>query len=102
MHAIDVPVLAGYKLLSLKLVNLRVMAGPVATVMFSERKNDLKLLNPEHYKFNKSNVGFQAGVGIDVAKFTLDARYESGLNKINKNFNQRNNLFQLSLGLKLL
>lgn len=69
------------------MVNLRVMAGPIATVMLTERKNDLKVLNPEHYKFNKSNVGFQVGIGIDVARFTFDARYESGLSKINKNFN---------------
>lgn len=102
LHGIDIPLLAGYKLLSLKLVNLRIMAGPVATLALKEQKNDLKKLNPEHYQFDKSNLGLQAGVGIDVANLTLDVRYESGLNAINDSFKQRNSLFQLSLGIKLL
>jgi hypothetical protein len=102
LHGIDVPVLAGYKLIDVKLVNVRVMGGPVATLALQESKNDLKKLNPENYGFDKTNIGFQAGIGVDVANFTLDVRYESGLNAINDSFKQRNSLFQLSVGLKIL
>ncbi len=102
LHGVDVPVLFGLKIIDAKLANLRIMAGPVATVMLTEKKNDLRVLNPDNYHFDKSNIGFQAGIGVDVANFTLDARYENGLHAINQNFRQRNRTFQLSVGLKFL
>jgi hypothetical protein len=43
----------------------------------------------------------QVGAGIDLGNLTFDARYETGLNKVNSYFNQRTNLFQLSVGFKL-
>ncbi len=102
LHSIDVPVLVGFRLIDLKVANLRILAGPVFTNVMDEHKNDLKELDPENYKFEKSNVGYQAGVGIDIANFTFDARYEGGLNKMNNRFNQRSSLFHFSIGLKLL
>ncbi len=81
--------------------NLRVSVGPVASFILKENKNDLKLLDKDSYTFNKSNIGVQAGLGVDIGNVTFDARYETGLNKINSDFNQRAKSIQLSVGLKL-
>lgn len=102
LSTLDVPVMVGVKLVSGKVFNLRAMGGPVASFKLDERKNDLRTVDPDSYQFNKSNVGYQAGVGFDIGNVTFDARYEGGLNKINSSFSQRNNLFLFSVGIKLL
>jgi Outer membrane protein beta-barrel domain len=81
MSTIDIPVLLGYKILDLKVVNVRAYTGPKfrfnagssmdfknitgGTVTASNFQQDLK----------SSQVGLEAGVGVDVLMFTLDARY---------------------------
>ncbi|QHT67019.1 PorT family protein [Rhodocytophaga rosea] len=103
LSALDVPVLVGYKLAEGKgkKSNIRIFGGPVASFVLKERENDLRLLDDDSYTFNKTNIGVQVGAGIDLGNLTFDARYETGLNKVNSYFNQRTNLFQLSLGIKL-
>ncbi|MBC7919698.1 MAG: PorT family protein [Ferruginibacter sp.] len=101
LTSFDVPVLLGYKLISTKVFNLRLMGGPVASFLLKENRNDLKLLDADSYTYNKSNIGFQAGVGFDIANLTFDARYEGSLNQINPTFNQRTSLFQLGVGFKI-
>jgi hypothetical protein len=97
LTSLDVPLLLGYKIVggNETLSNFRVFAGPVASFIIKERVNDLNLLSRESYDFNKYNIGVQAGLGVDVGIFTFDARYETGLNRINTNFNQRTNSIQL-------
>ncbi len=104
LTSLDVPLLLGYKVVggNETLSNFRVFAGPVATFILKERENDLRLLSRDSYSFNKYNIGLQAGLGVDIGIFTFDARYETGLNRINSNFNQGANSIQLSLGIKLL
>lgn len=101
LTALDMPVLLGYKLIDARFFNLRMMGGPVVSWILKENRNDLKVLEPESYEpYNGRNIGFQAGLGLDIANLTIDARYEAGLNKINSHFNQRSNLFHVSLGFK--
>ncbi|MDO1450708.1 porin family protein [Rhodocytophaga aerolata] len=104
LTSLDVPLLLGYKIVggNESLSNFRVFTGPVASFILKERRNDLNLLSRDSYSFNKYNIGVQAGIGFDVGFLTFDARYETGLNRINSNFNQRANSIQLSLGIKLL
>jgi hypothetical protein len=104
LTSLDVPLLLGYKIVggNQTMSNLRVFGGPVASFILKERRNDLNLLSRDSYEFNKYNIGVQAGIGFDVGFLTFDARYETGLNRINSNFNQRANSIQLSLGIKLL
>lgn len=103
LSSLDVPLLLGYKLAEgkKKKSNIRVYGGPVASFVLKETQNDLKLLDDNSYEFNKANIGIQAGAGIDIGNLTFDARYETGLNKINSYFNQRANVFQVSIGFKL-
>lgn len=60
---------------------------------------------------NSINWYIQAGLGIDLWMFTFDVRYQGGLNDVISsveqgkqtwNFDSRNNVFQLSLGFKIL
>lgn len=76
---VDVPLLVGVKLLDFNLVNVRVFAGPkfrlnagssldwenVSTTNINKLKGD----------FKSANVGLEAGAGVDVLMFTLDARF---------------------------
>lgn len=103
LTSLDVPFLLGYKLVEgkHKKSNIRIYGGPVASFVLKERQNDLKLLDENSYEFNKANIGAQVGAGIDIGNLTFDARYETGLNRINSYFNQRANVFQLSVGFKL-
>jgi len=82
VSTLDVPLLLGYKLVDLKLMNLRVFAGPKlrfnagssldynvltagGSVTADKLKSDIKA----------AQLGLEAGVGVDVLMFTLDARY---------------------------
>lgn len=79
-RAIDVPILLGYKVLDLKLMNLRVFAGPKfrfdagssldfknfsTSINTSEIDKDIKT----------AKVGLETGLGVDFLMFTFDVRY---------------------------
>lgn len=78
-HRLDVPVLLGFRPFPL----LRVNAGPFATVLFNtkaETQNsvlDQSLRSHSEDLYNRAGWGWQAGIGVDILKFTLDARYET-------------------------
>jgi hypothetical protein len=84
ISTVDVPLLLGYKLLDLKLVNVRAFAGPKlrfnagSTLDFQNIKNSdgsvVTLPNLEK-DVKAAQLGLEAGVGVDVLMFTLDARY---------------------------
>ncbi len=108
LNTIDVPVLVGAKLLNLKVVNFRVMAGPVISFVTSKdvsyQVNGVNLGSaPSSSKYKNTIWCIQAGVGVDVLKFSLDFRYEWGLNNISDyaDMNTKTKLFNVSLGLKL-
>jgi hypothetical protein len=105
MTSLDVPLLLGVRVLNLKLLNVRAMAGPVGSMTVSKKisltdvdldlkKDDLKSLN----------WGLQFGAGVDVLIFSLDLRYEIGLNDVSKldGFDLKNNMFTVALGFKLM
>jgi hypothetical protein len=102
---LDLPLLIGTKIGTSKL-NLRFMAGPIMSFIIDEN-NSLGTVystadNFGNYK--KQTLGFQAGSGIDLGNLTFDVRYEAGLSNISQSekYSQQQNLFHLSLGIKLL
>jgi len=97
---LDIPVLLGHKLVSLPLLNVRIMAGPDFVSLL--KNPGLQIPNPSQYTYKDFNVGAEAGLGVDVASFTIDARYNFGLSQINPNLGQRLNYFNLSIGLKFI
>lgn len=109
LQTVDVPLLVGLKVLDLFGFNFRVMAGPVASYVIEE---DVSLFaGGEDQSFRLPDKLFadaiwsmQAGGGMDIMMFTVDFRYEFGINNIS-NVNTavtRTYLYNLSVGLKLL
>lgn len=78
MRAIDIPILAGYKILDLKLINLRAFAGPKfrldagSSLKLKELDFDLDDLKDAK---KSAKVGLEAGIGLDALMFTFDIRY---------------------------
>ncbi|MFZ4724445.1 MAG: porin family protein [Paludibacter sp.] len=82
VSTVDVPLLVGVKLIDLKIVNLRVFAGPKlrfnagSSLAFENVTSgstfDTKSLVSD---IKKAQVGLEVGAGVDVLMFALDARY---------------------------
>ena len=112
IRTIDVPLLVGYKLLDLKVCNLRAFAGPKlrfnagSSLDFTkptDSKMDLSTLEKD---IKSAQIGLEAGVGVDVLMFTLDARYslindlcQTKLNSVTLD-KLSSNTFSISLGWK--
>jgi hypothetical protein len=105
IRTIDIPLMLGVKVIDLKAANVRVMAGPVASLVINKSiasenwdeaitKNDIR----------NANWGLQFGAGADLLFLTLDIRYEIGMNDYSKlqDFNLKNNMFTVGLGWKIL
>lgn len=81
MRAIDVPVLAGYKILDFKLVNLRVFAGPKFRFDAGSSLNLNSIIEGDiteddlKHDVKSAKVGLEAGLGLDALMFTFDVRY---------------------------
>ncbi|MEI6754567.1 MAG: porin family protein [Paludibacter sp.] len=79
---VDVPILVGAKLLDLKIVNLRAFAGPMLRFDAGSKLSYENLTSGATIDKNqllnevqKANLGFEAGLGVDVLMFALDFRY---------------------------
>ena len=94
---IDVPVLLGFRLLDLKVANLRVNAGPVMSFITDKKATD----GIDEKKFKDNFVGFQYGLGVDVMNFTLDARFENSFGNLQSN-SEKSKVFMLALGFFIL
>jgi len=100
-NRLDIPVMLGLKLFNF----FRIQAGPIASIdMNSDFKDATNTI--QNVDFEKTTLGYQAGVGLDIGNFILDAKYESSLSSITENIggfqtDQRINQFILSVGFKL-
>jgi hypothetical protein len=109
IQSLKIPALLGFKLLNKSAVNFRLMAGPAVTYLFNKKidpvtENELWPLKSAS-DLKNSVWSVQTGVGLDVLFLTLDVRYEFGVENMysgNSNFKMRNNMFNVSLGFKLL
>ena len=105
LRTIDVPLLLGVKLANLQLANVRVFAGPVASLTVNrevEAENWADAITDDDLK--ETNWGVQFGAGADLLMFTLDLRYELGMSDYSKidTYSLKNNIFTVSLGWKIL
>lgn len=67
---IDVPLIFG-----VKLSILRIHAGPVAHI-FINNKSELTDIQGYSEKFKTATYGYRAGIGFDIAFFSLDLQHE--------------------------
>ncbi len=107
LNSLDVPLLIGIKFLDLEFTRIVIYTGPVIsfaqgkTVEFIE-DGKLDLQKSTEYLIENTNWGFQLGGSLDVFIFTLDFRYEWGLNDIYQGDDQfRQNAFLLGVGIRL-
>ena len=101
---LNVPLLVGYKFGPSNL-NFRVMAGPIYTSVLSRDESLSQNFSTAYNDFGhyrNSTLGYQAGVGVDIGAITADLRYEGNLTDLNPDFGQRQNLWALSVGFKIL
>jgi len=113
ISTLEVPLLLGYKLLDLKLVNLRAFAGPKlrfnagSSLDYNNLSSGGSVTQDQLIKDIKAaQLGLEAGVGIDFLMFTLDARYnvikdmyQTKLSSVTID-NLQANTFVISLGWK--
>ena len=112
LGSLDVPVLIGVSFINSELLNVRILAGPLASFIVNKKISETGVTGPvQDANIKNVNWYIQAGAGVDIWKFTLDVRYQIGLNKMisdvdfqNKtvNFNTSNNVWVVSLGFKFL
>ena len=108
--SIDVPVLFGFRFIDLKVVNIRVLLGPVASfTLKKEVEYDDMITDPIDPESLRNVIwAFDVGAGIDVWFVTFDFRYEFGLNNIYKApgtspvYDMKSSQFVFSLGFKLI
>lgn len=105
LRTIDVPLLFGVRLADLKAANIRIFAGPVASMAVNR---EVETSNWEdgmtEDDIRKANWGIQFGGGVDLLMFTIDLRYETGMGDYSNldNFSLKNNLITLSVGWKIM
>jgi len=111
ISTLEVPLLLGYKLLDLKLINLRAFAGP--KLRFNAGSSvDYKNLSAGITQdqlskdIKAAQLGLEAGIGVDILMFTLDARYNLIKDMYQTKLNSKiiddipANTFVISLGYK--
>ena len=109
LNNVDVPILVGLNLINNRVFNIRAFAGPMGSFNLNGQgvKDFLKETGSVSEAYKKAVLGYQAGVGVDVGAFTVDARYEGSItetgdwDRVNLG-KPKGGLYQLSLGLKIL
>nr|WP_039452025.1 porin family protein [Pedobacter glucosidilyticus] len=98
---LDVPLLLGAKI-GVDKLNFRLMAGPA--FQFNLNTDDdafSQAVNPDFYRYRDFVTNVQAGAGVDIGNLSVDLRYETSLQDINKNDGLSQSLLHLSLGFKI-
>ncbi len=97
---LDVPIMGGFKIAKF----FRVQAGPMMTFLLdSDFTSDAQnIVDPE---YSKSSLGYQAGIGFDIANMILDFKYEGFFSRQSTSLaglstDQRPNQLMLSLGIR--
>jgi len=102
LNSIDVPVLVGYKFGVLG-VGGRLATGPMASFIIDKNQSfGSAASNLVTLHFKDQAYAWQFGAGLDIMKISVDLRYEMGLtNLANNGYDQKLNLFNLSLAYRL-
>lgn len=106
LHTIQIPFLVGAKVIDLKLLNLRVFAGPTASVVTDKTIKATSDLGVQVDNIEDLIWGLQVGAGIDVLMLSLDVRYNIGMSKVigdvdGNTYDSKSNGFTVSLGWKI-
>jgi len=93
---LNVPLMAGYKVINNDHMNLRLSLGP--DVIFNLNKPEA--VGNEAYK--RFGVGGVVNAGVDIGRLTFDARYGLGLTNLHDGLEQKQGIFSIGVGFKIL
>jgi hypothetical protein len=97
LKTVDVPILLGLKIIKQEAFNVRILAGPVLSILTSkDAKGRFERDNLENSFF-----GWQYGAGVDFLFMTLDIRKEMYGKNFTPDFDTKSGAFVISLGIKL-
>ena len=104
-NTVDIPIILGYKLINAPQFGLSMQVGPVASILTDKGIQDIGDIL-ENSEYEDLQWGVQAGVGVDFLMFTVDLRYEAGLNEVlqikqkdlNEIFSLKNQRISLTIG----
>lgn len=99
---LDIPVLVGNKF-GFEKLNFRIMAGPVVSFLLNKDSKENYAVATDFDNYKNQTIGVQTGAGVDLGNLSFDLRYEKGLSNIDKSgkYDQKQNLWHLSLGYKI-
>ncbi len=108
-NTVDIPIILGYKIINTPQLGVSLQAGPVASILTDKGIQDIDVVLKD-VEYETLNWALQVGVGVDLLMFTVDLRYEAGLNEvmkitqndINSDFSLKNSRISLTVGWKLL
>lgn len=99
LRQIEIPVVIGHKFLDLPLFSLRGFAGGVYTNTFDDKFTGAKVNETVKFdNFDKNNIGYRVGAGVDILKFTVDVSYDGAFSKTNKELGTKPNTWMVSVG----
>jgi hypothetical protein len=93
LKSLDLPIMLGAKF-----GPLRINVGPVGSYVFNDGSISLEMdgIEQDYTVFTNSMTwGFQAGLGVDLSKISLDTRYEGSLSKLGDSFTVGSTNFNL-------
>lgn len=105
-YDLNLPIHVGLKFGS-DLVKFRVQGGPILTKNIGGNTSIGDVVNNYQQEFQDLNVGWQAGVGLDIWKVSVDVRYEGDFGKYANHmqffgndleFDDRERLLKFSVG----
>jgi hypothetical protein len=96
VNYISIPIMFKY---SFGIVN--VQAGPQIGVLMSAKQKFNGDERDIKDNFKSSDFGFNLGLGADFGLLNVAARYCIGLSSVDTDYDVKNSVFQLSLGIKL-
>lgn len=89
-NKIDLPIMLGYRV-----GPLRILAGPMASMMisttFGEELDALRL----NQKFNGTTLGYQAGLGLELSSLNIDVKYEGALGAFGSGLDVKEHSFEM-------
>jgi hypothetical protein len=78
LNKLDVPVMAGFFLTK----SFRIFVGPTFSYLISENIKGTELISDIRQNYNNATIGYQAGLGLDISRLTIDLKYEGNLSKL--------------------